>query len=322
MTLNRLIILLEVVAVGCGMGALIGCVRPAEMGGVGYIVSTLLSVALYAACLLAPGRWLLRSLTAMEASGIRNFFLICLYFLKDLARDTGRLLIVHSVILVSLAVFLYTWPPASGQWINWLSVTTAILALAIWLNDMYARWKESLPKRMTVFYTIPETGDTTDRRGRLVGGYLEADLTHIYDVRNFAQQLGKQLFKNELKLGGKIDIYRHATPVFKEDGRFYEDFVVRLPMTGIPEYKRERDGVALAPFGEVIDKVNLSSSLPGRFRLKFEAWADHSESGVKHMRVSSHAQEFFQPLICTPDKMPENGDVKSLQPDDKSTENA
>ncbi len=100
-----------------------------------------------------------------------------------------------TIFVVIVALGLMYWPQLLGStaeafW-NWIDpvagISAFILSLAIFYNQARACWEGSLEKRLTVYYV-----DSEDEKEVAVveGAYLAGQS----DIRQWAQQLGRQMF--------------------------------------------------------------------------------------------------------------------------------
>jgi hypothetical protein len=100
---------------------------------------------------------------------------------------------VALLVFLSLAVLAFL-VPASHQTFAWLDpivgVATLVFAVFLWLNGLRREWRDSLPKRLTVYFRY-KGGDALVFRNIL--------LFNESDARAWSQQIARQ------KAGGDIE---------------------------------------------------------------------------------------------------------------------
>ncbi len=137
-----------------------------------------------------------------------------------------------SLLLIALLIFL-GWL-FSDRWVGgdigdrlweWLDPVSGISALFITLvilyNQTYVAWKDSLEKRLTINYFVhDENGDK--KIARVENAYLAGES----DIRQWAQQLGRQMFGN---LDLDMNWEEVEAAVVKNDGKeYYVNYEINL----------------------------------------------------------------------------------------------
>ena len=206
-----------------------------------------------------------------------NYLSLFYRCIRDTCKDKGkRAFLLLILVIIVLGLYLPEW---FTDWLTWLTVA---LALAIFINDIYTNWKENLPKKMTVFFTI--VCNKTNRE-KITSGYLNADLPHAADIRQLSQQLGKSLYGGkylELDAGSTV-IFQHPSPIYESDG-FQMEYAVIVRMTDYPDgfsTELSEDGF---PF--------LEQSFPKMFRVKNKK-VEFLNRNDK-LKLQGHVIEFYQ----------------------------
>jgi hypothetical protein len=223
--------------------------------------------------------------------------------LHDLSADTGQLLIIHLVVVAGLVAF-YVYEPMSrtqdGAWASWLSVVTAVLALAIWLSSLYERWKVHLPKQLSVIYVLRgssiNASETTLETAYIVGGYFGAALAHSGDIRALAQQIGQSVFSvNYLPLeAAQTEIHEHASPVVSVDGRVVIRYAAIIPVLQDPR----KDPAKLAKMPHLLEVKALPRPPDiNKFYVKDAFWQELHNARKTLLNIGCPAEfiDVFQP---------------------------
>ena len=177
----------------------------------------------------------------------------------------------------AIAFFFLLWPKSKDIYSNvfdpFVSVLTFFTALLIGFFNIYSNWKNSLEKRLTVFFvyyyeslnsidnlknnknsTLIELGKKflTDKSLKSQTPYClmiceEAFLAHEGDIRNWAQQLGRQLEGDNLSFHAFITLGKNDAIVKKSiDNKsfFTRQYTLFMFLDIIPNCVIEnRDGI-------------------------------------------------------------------------------
>ncbi len=149
------------------------------------------------------------------------------------------------ILSIIIALVFFLWPKSSDIYNNvfdpFVSVLTFIVALLIGFFNIYSNWQNSLEKRLTVFFvyyfesmdsienlknprnlSLIEQGNEFIKRKSLKPEtpYClmiceEAFLAHEGDIRNWAQQLGRQLEGDNLSFHAFITLGKNDSIVKK-----------------------------------------------------------------------------------------------------------
>ncbi len=137
--------------------------------------------------------------------------------LLQLLLNTIVVLIVMAAILVqpNLGDF---WDKSVG---TISSIATFFIAIFLWFNDLSRDWKDSLEKRLSVDYCFINAKGEVQVAMRCVGAYLSGEA----DIRQWGQQIGKQMNNNELLSFNPLPFQMSLTPLFDErEGHFYKPY--------------------------------------------------------------------------------------------------
>jgi hypothetical protein len=101
---------------------------------------------------------------------------------------------------------MYTSSTFYSDYIDaYIGISTALLALIIWIREEYKSWNEHLPKKLTVHFKLQD---------RYVYTCHEALLTGISDIRQWGQQIGSQMNGQNLNFYPYFDV---DSPILKKE---------------------------------------------------------------------------------------------------------
>lgn len=91
------------------------------------------------------------------------------------------------------------------------AIIAGLFGIVIWINQKRNQVLTEIPKRMTVHFVVKNASKTT-----VIASCYEAVLAHEGDIRNYSQQIGKQMLGGNLNLHpyfeiGKAEIKRSET---------------------------------------------------------------------------------------------------------------
>lgn len=241
-------------------------------------------------CLIA-----LSGFYVLKKTDTKVIHLLCT-LLHDLNKDFGQLFIVHLVVLVGL-VSLFIYQPvgasdAGSVWANWFTVVAAVLALAIWVSDIYERWKHRLPKELTIIYVL--TNKDESKQPELIGGYFGVFLPHDGDVRNIGQAVGVVVFNSGSFLNydmAKCQIFEHPSPTINKQGEVVMRYALIMPLLSRPVSE-----------GEVSNCVTFESyqkmSPLGKFTIEGGFWVDFNaqNKSLLDLGFPSEFEILFKPF--------------------------
>lgn len=106
-----------------------------------------------------------------------------------------QLISVPLMLLACVMVGIIRGETLHDQWNNWINtfITIATLAIAVfvWVNETNTEWKQSLPKKLDVFYIF---------NGENYATVTNAPLAGEDDVRNWGQSIGKTILNKRANL--------------------------------------------------------------------------------------------------------------------------
>jgi len=110
-------------------------------------------------------------------------------YLNYLIKENTRILIVFLIVTILLFLIVILLPDYLDCWYVRLIepifvVGTTIIAICIWFFQAQNNWKESLDKRLTVHFMY---------QNKAVMSCYEAYLSGVSDIRQWAQQIGRQM---------------------------------------------------------------------------------------------------------------------------------
>jgi len=139
-------------------------------------------------------------------------------FWNTLKKNSYQAIIAALFILAGFAFFIFR-PIEFGlgistKWGHWLepymALATFVFALFIWYNEKRQDWQMSLPKKLTIHFIFND---------KYIMTCHEAYLAHEGDIRNFGQQIGKQMNNNK-----NLSMYpymKQETKRLSECGSYY-----------------------------------------------------------------------------------------------------
>jgi hypothetical protein len=82
------------------------------------------------------------------------------------------------------------------QWVDpFLAISTVVLALFIWHNEKKQDWENTLPKKLNIFFRLAGSEGA-------IYEVKNAPLAGSGDIRQWGQQIGKQMNRGELAFSG------------------------------------------------------------------------------------------------------------------------
>lgn len=157
------------------------------------------------------------------------------------------------------------------QWTNWeawdmfLTLFTLTVGLAVFCGEAIEDWEDRLTKRLTVFFQV-------DGVTRMV--CYQAHLPHEGDIRNWGQQIGRQMCGGEpLEFSPYLDLKRLG--VEREDDTVFTHFQATIFLKKIPtNLEPELAQKKFASDGNAWCKV-LRAGEEGKENVQFEYASDH-----------------------------------------------
>jgi len=146
---------------------------------------------------------LLHIILTRQSSTIKTFFLIALF--------SCSLYVGYKLTMPENTFF--------GEFMDpFIAIFTAFLAIIIWGRDEYSRWIDHLPKKLTVHYKF---------NNEYVYTCHEAELTSQADIRQWGQQIGKQMNSNaNLDFFPYFDIVSQYKIQDVKTKEFYNHFII------------------------------------------------------------------------------------------------
>jgi hypothetical protein len=160
-----------------------------------------------------------------------------------------------NLLFIALALLLCCWvartnggafQPAdlTSWWSAWLDpligMGTFCVAVFVWLGERRQDWEEQLPRRLTVRFVLLQDG----KPPQLVMLCREADLTSAADIRQWGQQIGKQMNQNE-NLGLEIYFDLFAAKPQHAGHLWHKPYFLQLYLSELP---LKKDATAQAHF--------------------------------------------------------------------------
>lgn len=196
-----------------------------------------------------------------ELSFFRKF-VNSIFYSKKIVLAIGA---IAAFVLILYFSFQKQFSDSFNNWIDpVVTVMTFIIAIALGISDIYDKWINSIEKRLTVFYvyyyesldslmattqsphsvTIEEEIEYLNKNSlkektpycMLV--FDEAFLPHENDIRNLAQQLGRQQESGELKFHPFITLGKNNSIVMRnidKENRFTRQYSVFMFLSRIPK---------------------------------------------------------------------------------------
>ncbi|MCF6355146.1 MAG: hypothetical protein L3J26_08620 [Candidatus Polarisedimenticolaceae bacterium] len=115
-----------------------------------------------------------------------------------------------------------------------LGTGTFIVACAVWYGEKRENWKESLPKKLTVFfmYKKPSHPDTAPRE---VMRCECAELASEADMRALAQQIGNQMNDNVYLKFNAAKLKPHGGDIKKDEHqKIFREFFITIEVRELP----------------------------------------------------------------------------------------
>lgn len=151
------------------------------------------------------------------------FFPSIAYTLRN---EKKRLLFIGSIALIAILLVVYT---DEDKWWNRLldptiGISTFIFAFAVWSREAYQNWEQNLPKRLTVRFIY---------KGKLLLICKNAILTSEGDIRQWGQQIGSQMNRNQaLKFEPFFEI-NIGKPIVKY-GEYFKPYYLIYFLSDLP----------------------------------------------------------------------------------------
>lgn len=145
-------------------------------------------------------------------------------------RKVRRVLIILIIIAFPITLFKYNkeFLDTFDHYINpIIALGTVLLSIFIYFEQLSLRYLQVLPKRVSVHFLW---------KGKYIASCLEAPLAHESDLRNWAQQIGKQIFKGNLNMYPYNDIIipKHPTKsqIGSKKGNTILHYTVKVHLNG------------------------------------------------------------------------------------------
>lgn len=189
-------------------------------------------------------------------------------FINSIFYSRKLVLVIGTIAAFVLVMYFSSKKIFSDSFNDWIdpvvTVMTFIIAIALGISDLYDKWINSIEKRLTVFYVYYyeslESLKTATQSAHSVTindeikflnenslqektpycmlVFDEAFLPHENDIRNLAQQLGRQQESGELKFHPFITLGKNNSIVIRNiDGvnRFTRQYSVYMFLSRIPK---------------------------------------------------------------------------------------
>ena len=131
-----------------------------------------------------------------------------------------------------------------------IGVSTLVVAIAVWIGELYRDWEAILAKRLTVRFIYNE---------RPVFICENAYLAGEGDIRNWAQQIGAQM-SGCPKLRFEPFIQQAAPKVIRDDkGQIFKLYDVTFTLTELPSPDDKGNNMKLA--GEIVENYHKNKIL-------------------------------------------------------------
>ena len=168
-------------------------------------------------------------------------------------RDDKRLLVAGLLVLIIVSFIVLPLCGAEGHTAWWtyvepiIGILTLSLATIIWVGQIDDRWKNSLPKELTVLFTFNDKALIRCERA-----YLASEA----DIRAWAQQLGRQIVAEQAGKSEDLvfypDIRQEPSLVKFLDGGYVMSYSVvyklrRLPTGFTDMYEQNRSALWKKP---------------------------------------------------------------------------
>lgn len=245
-------------------------------------------------------------------------------FVNSIFYSKKIVLAISAIAAFVLILYFSFQKQFSDSFNNWIdpvvTVMTFIIAIALGISDIYDKWINSIEKRLTVFYvyyyesldslktttqsphsvTIEEEIEYLNKNSlkektpycMLV--FDEAFLPHENDIRNLAQQLGRQQESGELKFHPFITLGKNNSIVMRnidKENRFTRQYSVFMFLSRIPKCVFQ-NGYGLKSYDNYDDTpINKKA----KFIIK--------EIDYKQMKEYKESRKFIDTLEIIPDKV-------------------
>lgn len=135
-----------------------------------------------------------------------------------------------------------------------VSLATLMVALFVWYGEISEEWKNSLPKRLTVYFEYIKQDGTSI----VVMKCLQAHLSDIGDIRALGQQIGRQMCDNkDFDFRAPFVKQDEGEPLYNTETGHFLHYNVTFTLTKLPHgIDPEKCKKWEAPFG--MDAPDLS----------------------------------------------------------------
>lgn len=245
-------------------------------------------------------------------------------FVNSIFYSKKIVLAISAIAAFVLILYFSFQKQFSDSFNNWIdpvvTVMTFIIAIALGISDIYDKWINSIEKRLTVFYvyyyesldslkttTQSPHSVTIEEEIKFLNKYSlmektpycmlvfdEAFLPHENDIRNLAQQLGRQQESGELKFHPFITLGKNNSIVMRnidKENRFTRQYSVFMFLSRIPKCVFQ-NGYGLKSYDNYDDTpINKKA----KFIIK--------EIDYKQMKEYKESRKFIDTLEIIPDKV-------------------
>ena len=245
-------------------------------------------------------------------------------FVNSIFYSKKIVLAIGAIAAFVLILYFSYQKQFSDSFNNWIdpvvTVMTFIIAIALGISDIYDKWINSIEKRLTVFYvyyyesldslkttTQSPHSVTIEEEIKFLNKYSlmektpycmlvfdEAFLPHENDIRNLAQQLGRQQESGELKFHPFITLGKNNSIVMRnidKENRFTRQYSVFMFLSRIPKCVFQ-NGYGLKSYDNYDDTpINKKA----KFIIK--------EIDYKQMKEYKESRKFIDTLEIIPDKV-------------------
>jgi 4-amino-4-deoxy-L-arabinose transferase-like glycosyltransferase len=148
------------------------------------------------------------------------------------------LAILAFIVVAGMAIYFYMCPPRSQEPLwdaaeRLVLVLTLFVAFAVWLSEQRREWESQLPRRLTV--TFHFAGDPEIKME-----CRDAYLAHEADIRNWGQQIGRQMTGTNEWLDFDPDIKQEPGVIVRENKEIFILYKAVFKLTKPPEVFEKR----------------------------------------------------------------------------------
>jgi len=146
------------------------------------------------------------------------------------ARERRLFQLMFNTIIVLVVIVAFLLQPNLGDfWEKSVgtisSIATFFIAISLWFNDLSRDWKDSLEKRLFVYFNFINVAGEVQSAMKCMGAYLSGEA----DIRAWSQQIGRQMNEQKNLDFNPIPIQREGEPAWDEAEQcFFKPFLVTI----------------------------------------------------------------------------------------------